>query len=129
VGARAAGRELEDLAGRDVAEELNRRQHPAPLSTLSVALAVAGLEDPPDTRPVVEERERLAGELRRIGLDPWPSAANFLYVPFDGAEDVGERLLKQGLPVRRLAGAIRITVRDQPDDDRLVAAIRSAWER
>jgi histidinol-phosphate aminotransferase len=116
------------LAGRETADELNRRQHPAPLSTLSVALALAALEDPPDTRPVVEERERLAEELRNIGLDPWPSHANFLYVPFDGAEETGERLLRQGLPVRRLSGAIRITVRDQPDDDRLVEALRSAWQ-
>jgi histidinol-phosphate aminotransferase len=115
------------LAGRETADELNRRQHPAPLSTLSVALALAGLEDPPDTRQIVEERERLAGALRRVGFHPWPSEANFLYVPFDGAEEVSERLLRQGLPVRRLPGAIRITVRDQPDDDRLVAALRSAW--
>jgi histidinol-phosphate aminotransferase len=115
------------LAGREVADELNRRQHPAPLSTLSVALALAGLEHPPDVRPVVAERERLAGELRGIGLDPWPSHGNFLYVPFDGAEEVGERLLKQGLPVRRLPGALRITIRDQPDDDRLVRAIQTAW--
>jgi histidinol-phosphate aminotransferase len=114
------------LASGETADELNRRQHPAPLSTLSVALALAGLADPPDVRPIVEERERLAGELRSIGLDPWPSYANFLYVPFDGAEDVAERLLRQGLPVRRLPGAIRITVRNKADDDRLVDALRSA---
>ena len=113
------------LAGREVAEELNRRQHPAPLSTLSVALALAALEQPPDVAPIVAERERLAEELRRIGLDPWPSRANFLYVPLDGAEEVGERLLRRGLPVRRLPGAIRVTIRNQPDDDRLVAALRS----
>ena len=114
------------LAGREVADELNRRQHPAPVSTLSVALALAALADPPDVRPIVEERERLAEELRRIGLDPWPSHANFLYVPLDRAEEVGERLLRQGLPVRRLPGAIRITVRDRADDDRLVEALRLA---
>jgi histidinol-phosphate aminotransferase len=114
------------LAGRDVADELNRRQGPAPVSTLSVALALAGLETPPDVAPIVAERERLAEELRRIGLDPWPSYGNFLYVPFEGAEEVGESLLLRGLPVRRLRGAMRITVRNQPDDDRLVDALRSA---
>ena len=114
------------VAERDVAEELNRRQHPAPLSTLSVALALAALEDPPDVRPIVDERERLAEELRRIGVDPWPSQANFLYVPLDCAEEIADRLLRQGLAVRRLPGAVRITVRDQADDDRLVAAIQSA---
>jgi histidinol-phosphate aminotransferase len=113
------------LAGRDVAEELNRRQAPAPISTLSVALALAALEEPPDVRPTIEERERLAEELRRIGLDPLPSHANFLYVPFAGAEEVADRLLRQGLAVRRLPGAIRITIRDQADDERLVAALYS----
>ncbi len=113
------------LAGREVAEELNRRQAPAPISTLSVALALAGLEDPPDVRPIVEERERFAGELRRIGLDPWRSEGNFLYVPLEGADEVADRLLRQGLAVRRLPDAMRITVREREDDDRLVAALRS----
>jgi histidinol-phosphate aminotransferase len=114
------------LAARDLAAELNRRQAPGPLSTLSVALALAGLDDLPDVRPTIAERERLAQELRRIGLDPWPSHANFLYVPLDGAEEVADRLLRQGLAVRRLPGALRITVRDRPDDDRLVAAIQAS---
>jgi histidinol-phosphate aminotransferase len=116
------------LAGHETAEELNRRQHPAPLSTLSAALALDALEHPPDVRPVVEERERLAAELRAVGLDPWPSHGNFLYLPFDGAEQVAARLLEQGLAVRRLSGAMRITVRDEQDDDRLVEAIRAAWQ-
>jgi len=114
------------LAGRDVADELNRRQAPAPVSTLSVALALAGLESPPDVRPVVEERERLAEALRGIGLEPWPSHANFVYVPFEGAEDAAERLMRRGVPVRRLPGAIRITVRNREDDDRLVALLADA---
>jgi histidinol-phosphate aminotransferase len=115
------------LAGRDVAEELNRRQAPAPVSTLSVALALAALEEPPDVRPVIEERDRLADELRRIGLDPLPSHGNFLYIPFAGAEEVADRLLRQGLAVRRLPGAIRITIRDEADDDRLVAALSALY--
>jgi histidinol-phosphate/aromatic aminotransferase/cobyric acid decarboxylase-like protein len=91
-----------------------------------VALALAGLESPPDVGPIVAERERLAQELRRSGLDPWPSSGNFLYVPLEDAEEVGEALMLQGLPVRRLPGAMRITVRNQADDDRLVDALRSA---
>ena len=108
------------LAGREVAEELNRRQHPAPISTLSVALALAALESPPDVRPIVDERERLAEDLRAIGLEPWPSAANFLYVAFPDAAETAEQLMRSGLPVRRLPDAIRITVRNRDDDVRLV---------
>ena len=111
------------LASRDTALDLNRHQTPAPISTLSAALALRALESPPDVQPVLEERDRLAEELRRLGLEPWPSHANFLYVPFSGAEDAGEALLRRGLPVRRLTGAIRITIRDRADDDLLVAAL------
>ena len=116
------------LAARDTAAELNERQAPAPISTLSAALAVAGLADPPDVTPIVEERERLAGALRALGLDPLPSAANFLYVPFDGAEEAGERLLRRGIAVRAFEGALRITVRTQADDDRLVRELTTALD-
>src|SRR6266542_5452674 len=44
------------LAGRDVAEELNRRQAPSPISTLSVALVLAALEAPPDVRPTIDRK-------------------------------------------------------------------------
>src|SRR3954462_1652198 len=69
------------LAGRDVAADLNKRQHPAPLSTLSAALALAGVAAPPDVTPILEERERMRERLRELGFEPLPSEANFLYVP------------------------------------------------
>ena len=113
------------LAGRDVAAELNRRQGPAPVSTLSVALVLAGLESPPDVAPIVEERERLATELRTLGLEPLPSHANFVAVPIDNGADVAERLLLRGVPVRPYRDGVRITVRDRRDDDVLLAAFRA----
>ena len=68
------------LAAIDVAAELNARQAPAPVSTLSAALAIAALASPPDVTPVLEERERLTSCLRALGLEPLPSHGNFLYV-------------------------------------------------
>jgi histidinol-phosphate aminotransferase len=111
------------LAGREVAEELNQRQHPAPLSTLSAALALAALEDPPDVSPLLEERERLAERLRELGFQPRPSRANFLYVGVDEPHSEYERLLRQGLAVRPVRGGIRITIRTREDDERLLAAL------
>jgi histidinol-phosphate aminotransferase len=111
------------LAGRDVAAELNRRQHPAPISTLSAALALAALESPPDVRPILEERERFAERLRELGLAPLPSQANFVYVPVNDAEVVSDGLVQQGLAVRPVKGGIRITIRDRTDDDRLLDAL------
>jgi histidinol-phosphate aminotransferase len=113
------------LAGRDVASELNKRQHPAPLSTLSAALALAGLESPPDVTPILEERERMAERLRELGFEPLPSAANFLYVPVEEPQAEYDRLLQQGLAVRPVRGGIRMTIRTPEDDERLVDALAS----
>jgi histidinol-phosphate aminotransferase len=111
------------LAGRDVAAELNRRQHPAPLSTLSAALALAALAAPPDVTPILEERERVAEQLWALGFEPRPSEANFLYVPVDDPQADYERLLQEGLAVRPAGGGIRITIRTREDDDRLLHAL------
>jgi histidinol-phosphate aminotransferase len=113
------------LAGREVAAELNERQHPAPLSTLSAALALAGLKSPPDVTPILEERERMAERLRDLGFEPLPSSANFLYVPVDDPQADYDRLLRHGLAVRPVRGGIRITVRTQEDDERLLDALAS----
>jgi histidinol-phosphate/aromatic aminotransferase/cobyric acid decarboxylase-like protein/imidazoleglycerol phosphate dehydratase HisB len=111
------------LASREVAAELNARQAPAQVSTLSVALALAALASPPDVRPVIEERERLATELRTLGYEPVASRANFVYVPVDDPESVGDRLLAAGCVVRVFESAVRISVRDREDDDVLLAAL------
>jgi histidinol-phosphate/aromatic aminotransferase/cobyric acid decarboxylase-like protein len=111
------------LASCDVAAELNARQSPAPVSTLSVALALAALASPPDVRPVIEERERLAEELRALGFEPVPSRANFVYVPLADPDAAGEQLLAAGCVARVFEHGIRISVRDREDDDVLLAAL------
>jgi histidinol-phosphate/aromatic aminotransferase/cobyric acid decarboxylase-like protein len=113
------------LAGRDVAGELNKRQHPAPLSTLSAALALAGLAAPPDVTPILQERERMRERVCELGFEPLPSHANFLYLPVDDPPAEYDRLLQKGLAVRPVRGGIRITIRTQQDDDRLLQALQS----
>jgi imidazoleglycerol phosphate dehydratase HisB/histidinol-phosphate/aromatic aminotransferase/cobyric acid decarboxylase-like protein len=117
------------IASRDLAAELNARQAPAPVSSLAATLAIAALASPPDVRPVVEERERLASSLRAIGLEPLPSQTNFLYVPVDDGLALGDALLRQGLVVRMWDGAIRINVRDREDDDLIVEALARVLDR
>jgi histidinol-phosphate aminotransferase len=112
------------LAAADVAAELNVRQEPAPVSTLSAALALAALEDgPPDVSATIAERERLADGLRTLGLAPLPSWTNFLLVRHEHAAELADGLLRRGLPVRSSPGAIRITVHRPDADDRLLAAL------
>lgn len=111
------------LAGRELADELRRRQHPAPVSTLSEALALAALDSPPDVQPILEERERFSERLHELGFHPRHSHGNFLYVPVDDPQVEYERLLLQGLAIRPVRGGIRITVRTPDDDDRLLQAL------
>jgi histidinol-phosphate/aromatic aminotransferase/cobyric acid decarboxylase-like protein/imidazoleglycerol phosphate dehydratase HisB len=117
------------LAAPDVAAELNARQAPAPVSTVSAALAVAALASPPDAAPVLAERERLGASLRALGLPPLESHANFLYVPVADGVELGEALLRQGIVVRAYPEAIRVSVLDAEDDDVLVEALARALDR
>jgi histidinol-phosphate/aromatic aminotransferase/cobyric acid decarboxylase-like protein/imidazoleglycerol phosphate dehydratase HisB len=111
------------LAEPATAAALAAHQAPAQVSTLSVALALAALRTPPDVTPVIEERERLAQELRGLGFEPLPSRANFVYVPTEDGAAISERLLRQGCVVRVQPGGIRISVRDREDDDLLLSAL------
>jgi histidinol-phosphate/aromatic aminotransferase/cobyric acid decarboxylase-like protein/imidazoleglycerol phosphate dehydratase HisB len=117
------------LAAGEVADELNARQAPAPVSALSAALAVAALESRPDPGPVLEERERLASALRALGLAPLSSHANFLYVPVADGLALDDALLRQGLVVRAYEDAIRVSVVDREDDDLLVEALARVLDR
>lgn len=118
------------LAGREVAAELNRRQAPLPVSTLSAALALAALEDgPPDVTAELEERERLARGLHALGLEPVPSRTNFVYVPVPDPAAVSDALLRSGVVVRVFSDGVRITVRDQEDDDLLLEALARSLDR
>ena len=83
--------------------------------------------------PDAAERERFSRALRDAGWDPQPSTTNFLLVAFAGmgaAESAAEGLLSRGLIPRTfpaehpLAHCLRLTVRNQEQDDRLVAAAR-----
>jgi histidinol-phosphate/aromatic aminotransferase/cobyric acid decarboxylase-like protein/imidazoleglycerol phosphate dehydratase HisB len=117
------------IADVDTARELNARQAPCPVSSLSAALALAALESPPDVTPVVEERERLARALGTLGLEPLPSRANFLFVPVDNPRALGDTLLRQGLATRVFPEGIRISILDREDDDLLVEALARALDR
>jgi histidinol-phosphate aminotransferase/imidazoleglycerol-phosphate dehydratase/histidinol-phosphatase len=117
------------LADADTAAELNRRQSPLPVSSLAAALALAALEAPPDVTPVLEERERLARALTTLGLSSLPSHGNFLFVPVDAPEALGEALLRDGIVVRMFPTGIRVSVRDPEDDDLLLDSLARALER
>ncbi len=111
---------------------------PGSVSTMSVALATEILRSPgilaANLARVAAERERLSAGLRSIGWPAEPSVTNFILVPFADAEAAAraaEALLGRGLVPRTfpaghpLAHSLRLTVRNEAEDDRLLAAARA----
>jgi histidinol-phosphate aminotransferase len=82
-------------------------------------------------RAIVEERERMAEQLRRLEVvEVYPSEANFLLCRFPGREGPGVRdaLAREGVFVRyfdtpRLRDCIRISVGRPEDTGRLIEAL------
>ena len=103
---------------------ITSRQAPLSVSALSAALALAALSTPLDVSSQIAERERLAGALSELGLAPTPSFTNFLFIPMEEPEAMVERMLAYGVVLRAYPGGLRVSVRDELDNDVLVAALR-----
>ncbi len=103
---------------------LSSRQAPLSVSALSAALALAALDTPVDVSKEIAERERLAGELRGLGLAPRDSSTNFLFLDMDDPQTMVDRLLPYGVVARAYPGGLRLSVRDPLDDDVLLSALR-----
>jgi len=110
---------------------------PGSVSIVSVSIAADVLAEPalpaPNVARVQAERERLANGLRDAGWTVLPSVTNFVLVDLgtaDRAATVAEDLLRRGLVPRTfpadhsLAAYLRLTVRDQEQDDRMIGAAR-----
>lgn len=105
---------------------------PYHLSALTQAAALTGFEFSKEMLATVSdirlERERLRGELIRLGLKPFDSAANFLLVAgFKNPQDTFEKLLAKGVLVRNVGikDTLRITVGTAAENDAVIAALAS----
>ena len=90
---------------RDLARVLNAIRQPFNVNSLAQVAARAALEDQDYLKMVLEttwaERERLKKALQELGLHPYPSQANFIFVELHRpARRIYEALLKEGVIVR-----------------------------
>lgn len=113
----------------DIAGYLQRVRNPFNTNTLAQHAALAALGDDEHvaaSRAINETGMALMDDgLRRLGFDPLPSQANFVYVDTrrDGRE-VFTRLLHQGVIVRHVRGSmIRVTIGTPEENRRFLKAL------
>jgi histidinol-phosphate/aromatic aminotransferase/cobyric acid decarboxylase-like protein/imidazoleglycerol phosphate dehydratase HisB len=116
------------IAKPELIDLITSRQAPLSVSSLSASLALAAIATPLDVSTQVAERERLASELTSLGLAPVKSYTNFLFVPMDSPQELVEQLMVHGVVVRAYDGGLRISVKDELDDNVLLDALRCVLE-
>jgi histidinol-phosphate aminotransferase len=124
------------VARRELLAEVEPYRPPGSVAIPSVAVVTAALRDPgtlaENVARVERERTRLAAGLAALGLPARPSVTNFVLVDLGSpqrARAIATGLLARGLVPRTfdrdhsLAGHLRFTVRDETQDDLLLAAL------
>ncbi len=125
------------LASADVVASLTANRQPWSVNTLAcAALATCAADTETPARVAAEvavERAFLSRGLITLGLQVWPSAANFLLLKTSNAEALRLRLLDAGIAVRPAASFpgldadyLRVAVREHDDNQRLLAALTKA---
>ena len=100
--------------------EVEKSRGPYKVSSVAEHAAVTALEQDrawvtDHVREARASRERLGESLRKLGLEPLPSQANFVLVPVSGAPRIASRMRERGVAVRafeslpQVGDALRIT--------------------
>ena len=121
----------------DVAELLNRVRQPFNVNSLALAAAAAALEDRKFVAKSAKMNRsglaKLERALKTLGLETIPSCANFITFRVSRARTVYERLLRQGVIVRPLAGYdmpdhLRVTVGTPKENGKFLKALTAALD-
>jgi len=120
-----------------VADLLNRVRQPFNVNSLALAAATAALGDRKFVAKSTQMNRtglvRLVRALRTLGLETIPSCANFVTFRVLHAKAVYEKLLRQGVIVRPLAGYempdhLRVTVGTPGENERFLKALETALD-
>lgn len=122
------------VAKREIVEALEKVRLPFAIPTPGVATAISAiksLEYYLELREkIIEERERVFSELKKLGYEVFPSEANFIL--FKAGKDIFEKLLNQGIVVRNLIGLIglegnfiRMSIGKKEENEKVIRILRS----
>jgi histidinol-phosphate aminotransferase len=121
------------LAGAELARRVEAARPPWTTSSIAQAAGLAALQasDFVDASraKLLADRDELALGVRKLGLEPVPSAATFFVFPVRDAAALRARLLVRHVVVRDCAsfgmpGFLRVAARPKADRERLLAALR-----
>ena len=113
------------IANKELTAVITSRQAPLSVSALSASLALAAISVPLNIESQIAERERMVKELSALGLVPAKSYTNFLFIPMENPQELVDKLMPYGTIVRAFKGGLRISIRDEIDDDMLLSALRA----
>ena len=117
-------------------QAIRKGQSPYSVNAVAVALGLEAIRDTAFVKKyaaeVLRARQFLCRELDALGLQYFPSDANFVLVNFGPASDaMRKRLGEQQILVRdrsyELPGCVRITVGTMAQPRQLLAVLRRAW--
>jgi histidinol-phosphate aminotransferase len=123
------------LANAEVADLLNRVRQPFNVNSMALAAAAAGLGDAAFVRRSYEVNrdgmKSVTSALAGMRLDYIPSFGNFVTVRVGDAAQVFQRLLRQGVIVRPVAGYglpehLRVTIGTAAENARFLESLRVA---
>ncbi|MFT3847348.1 MAG: histidinol-phosphate transaminase [Propionivibrio sp.] len=123
------------MASPEVADLMNRVRQPFNCNNLAIAAAAAALDDEAFVaRSYALNRsgmEQIVGGLKRLGYSYIPSHGNFIAFKAGDAAALNQKLLKQGVIVRPIAGYampewLRVTIGNESENTRFIEALEKA---
>lgn len=125
------------FAHPEVADLMNRVRQPFNVGSLALAAAAAALDDDKFIRKSYELNrfgmKQIVTGLQRLALEHIPSYGNFVTFGVGDAAGVNQRLLRQGVIVRPIAGYgmpqhLRVSIGLEEENARFLAALEQALE-
>ena len=122
------------LGSAKIIDELTKVRQPYSVDAVSQAIARVVYENraafEPGIDAIIEERGRLFDALQQLdGVQPFPSASNYILFRIDDAADVWQKLYDAGVLVRDfssskyLENCLRVSIGTPAENDRFLAAL------
>lgn len=123
------------VASAEIADLMNRVRQPFNVNNLAIAGALAALDDDAFLNASCELNRRgmaqIVAALEKQGLEYIPSYGNFVTFRAGDAATVNQKLLKQGVIIRPIAGYglpewLRVTIGTEAENARFIEALAKA---